>query len=87
MGVLRSSKLYVPLVHSQVSGSHPQFRLRITHAYLSSGLLPSQLERFLKAVTLDTLLFARMKQNVNQYAMCVAEERTASVGPQPGKVG
>ena len=52
--------------------------LRITHGYLSSGLLPSQLDRFLKATTLDTVPTPRMTQNVNQYAKCVEEERTAS---------
>ena len=52
--------------------------LRITHGYLSSGLLPSQLDRFLKATTLDTVPAIRMTQNVNQYAKCVEEERTDS---------
>ena len=52
--------------------------LRITHGYLSSGLLPSQLDRFLKATTLDTHPTGRMTQNVNEYAKCVEEERIAS---------
>ena len=52
--------------------------IRLTYAYLSSGLLPSQLERFLKAAKLDTLPLNRMTSDVKQYTECVKEERNAS---------
>lgn len=52
--------------------------LRITHAYLSSGLLPSQLQRFLEASGLDTLPYTHNSANVNEYAGCVEEERKMS---------
>ena len=52
--------------------------LRLTHAYISSGMLPSHFERFCDVASLGQIPQNQMTERVKQYAKCVENERILS---------